>query len=131
MNAIAGIERPRLPAHDHVAWPWRRFGCSYQRKPIDAEPSELILFHARWDLLRAHLLVPALGAALTVQERQSGVDQLRCEAHFVVRQVRQNREPVLRHVLPLPAGILQSTAEQLVELHLMLRPKHVAVAVDE
>ena len=63
---IAGIERPGMPAQDHVAWTWRRFGCISKRKTIDAEPSELILFHARWDLLRAHLLVPALGAPLSV-----------------------------------------------------------------
>src|SRR5437016_9262429 len=61
-------------------------------------------------LLRVHMLVRALGAALAVKERQSGVDHLRCEAHFVVREVRQNRQAILRHVLALPAGILQSTA---------------------
>src|SRR5713226_1872725 len=77
------------------------------------------------DLLRAHLVVPALGAVLAVQERQSGIDQLRCEAHFVVREVRQNRQAILRHVLALPAGVLESTAEQLVELHDVLRPVHV------
>src|SRR5213080_5568907 len=68
-------------------------------------------------LLRAHLLVPALGAALAVKERQSGVDQLRCEAHFVVREVRQDCQAIQRHVLALPAGVLQAAAEQLVELH--------------
>ena len=107
---IAGIERPRMPALDHVAVTWGRFGCIYKCKIIDAEPSELILFHARWDLLRAHLLVPALCAALAVQERQNGVDQLRCEAHFIVCEVRQNRQAILRHVLALPAGVLQSAA---------------------
>src|SRR6266853_6265112 len=73
-------------------------------------------------LLRVHLLAPALGAARAVQERQSSVDQLWREADFVVREIRQDRQTILRHVLALPAGILQSAAEQLVELHHVLRP---------
>src|SRR6266545_2476256 len=90
----------------------------------------------RWRLggrvsLPVHLLAPALGAARAVQERQSGVGHLRCDAHFVMCHVRQYRQVILRHVLALPAGILQSGAEQLVELHFVLRPKHVAVAVNE
>src|SRR5437764_9899116 len=66
-----------------------------------------------------------------IQERQSSICQLRRGAHFVVREVRQNRQAILRHVLALPAGVLQSAAEQLVELHLVLRPVHVAVAEDQ
>src|SRR6266542_3545452 len=66
-----------------------------------------------------------------IQERQSSICQLRRGAHFVVCEVRQNRQAILRHMLALPARILQSPAEQLVELHLVLRPKHVAVAIDK
>ena len=58
---VALVERPGAPSHKHVAWTRRRFGHISKRKTIDAEASELILFHVRWDLLPAHLLVPALG----------------------------------------------------------------------
>src|SRR5258708_16334176 len=70
-------------------------------------------------------------AALAVKKRQGGIDQLRCDAHFVVRDVRQDRQAILRHVLTLPTGILQSTAEQLVELPEVLPPVHVTVDVYE
>jgi hypothetical protein len=82
-------------------------------------------------LLPPYLLVPAHRAANAIEKRQSGVDQLRCDPHFMVRQVRYDRQPVLRHVSSLLAGIHQPAAEQLVELHRMLKPDHVAVAVDE
>ena len=40
---------------------------------------------------------------------------LRRQKHLVMGDVRQNRQPVPRHVLTLPAGVLQPAAEQLIE----------------
>jgi hypothetical protein len=51
--------------------------------------------HALIISLLADLLAPALGSALTVQERQSGFYQLRCDAEIVVRQIGQDRETIL------------------------------------
>jgi hypothetical protein len=52
--------------------------------------------------ISAHLLVPAFGGALAVDKRQRGVNHLRCETHFVVRDVWQDCQTILRHVLTLP-----------------------------
>src|SRR5881396_1289174 len=107
-----------------------RPGYPYWRSDT-VSPRARELSAIRGPLLPAHLLAPALGAALAVKERQSGVDHLRGEAHFIVREIRQDCQAIQRHVLALPAGVLQAAAEQMVELHRVLRADHVAVAVDE
>jgi len=48
-----------------------------------------------------------------------------------VRQAGQDCEPVLGHVLAIPASVAQPTAQQLVELDDVLGAVRVAVAVDE
>ena len=79
----------------------------------------------------AGLFGPAARGALSVEEWLYGRDQRRRQENLVVREVGQNREPILRHVLALPAGVLQAAAEQLVELNDVLGPVHVGVAVNQ
>lgn len=46
-------------------------------------------------------------------------------------EIRQDRQPVLRHVLPHPARIAQTAAELVVEVDHMLGPDHVGIAIDQ
>src|SRR5688572_12766792 len=59
--------------------------------------------------------LPRRRLAHSVQEGQHCRSKRWRREDLVVRQVGQDREAVLRHVLPLPAGVFQSAAEQLVE----------------
>lgn len=49
----------------------------------------------------------------------------------VVREVGQDRQAVRRKVLAHPAAVAEAPAEQLIELHDLLRPDHAAVAIDQ
>ena len=51
-----------------------------------------------------------------VQERQDGVSESWRKEHFVVGDVREDREAIARHVLALPSGVLQATAQEMVEI---------------
>ena len=79
-----------------------------------------------WPLLRR--MNPAqIGTRAPVEERQNRCGQHRRVADLVVREIRNNGEPILRHVLAHPAGILQPTAEQLIKRDDVVGPDVFAV----
>src|SRR5215218_4679499 len=86
---------------------------------------------SRCDSLFLDLIRPALRSALPVEEREDGASEVRREEHVVVRDIGQNRESVLRHVLTLPARVLEAAAEQLIKLHDVLGTGHVGVTVHQ
>ena len=79
----------------------------------DSRPCEGLLqftIHPRRRSLR-NLLRPALHPALPIEKRQHGLRQRGRHERFVMREVGQNCQAVLRHVLPHPAGVFQSAAQ--------------------
>src|SRR3954471_5096407 len=58
--------------------------------------------------------------SVTSQKRQHRWHERWRHRHLVMRDVRQKRESVLRHMLALPARILQPATEPMIEAHHMV-----------
>src|SRR5438132_2902174 len=74
-----------------------------------------------------HQLRPGPCAALAVHERQDGGGESWRKEHFVVGYVREDGEAIAGHVLALPSGVLQATAQEMIEIDDVFQAEHVAV----